>query len=89
MRKRQYKTDPSVLLEQGKIIVSQSADNKFVHRVSMVNLILGGMTPEELSMYCGDSRRVLYDWLNKVDEHGWDSLKAIKQQGRTAKLTII
>ena len=87
MRKRQYKTDPSILLEQGKEIVSQSADNKFVHRVSMVNLILGGMTPEELSMYCGDSRRVLYDWLNKVDEQGWESLKAIKQQGRASKLS--
>ena len=87
MRKRQYKTDPSVLLEQGKEIVSQSTDNKFVHRVSMVNLILGGMTPEELSMYCGDSRRVLYDWLAKVDEQGWDSLKAIKQPGRASKLS--
>ena len=87
MRKRQYKTDPYILLEQGKEIVSQSADNKFVHRVSMVNLILSGMTPEELSMYCGDSRRVLYDWLTKVDEQGWESLKAVKQKGRTSKLS--
>ena len=87
MRTRQYKTDPSVLLEQGKEIVTQSADNKFVHRVSMVNLILGGMTPEELSMYSGDSRRVLYDWVTKVDEHGWDALKATKQKGRAPKLS--
>ena len=87
MRTRQYINDPKELLEQGKKIVTQSADNKFVHRVSMVNLILGGMTPEELSSYCGDSRRVLYDWVTKVDEQGWDSLRAIKQKGRTPKLS--
>ena len=87
MRTRQYINDPKELLEQGKKIVTQSEDNKFVHRVSMVNLILGGMTPEELSSYCGDSRRVLYDWVTKVDEQGWDSLRAIKQKGRTPKLS--
>ena len=55
--------------------------------IILINFALGGMTPEELSMYCGDSRRVLYDWLTKVDEQGWESLKAIKQQGRSSKLS--
>ena len=86
-RRRQYINNPEELLAQGKEIVTQSADNKFVHRVSMVNLILSGMTPEELSAYSGDSRRVLYDWVTKVDEQGWDSLKAVKQQGRAPKLS--
>lgn len=87
MRTRQYINDPEMLLAQGREIVNQSADAKFVHRVSMVNLILGGMSPDELSTYSGDSRRILYDWLKKVDEQGWDSLKAIKQKGRVPTLS--
>ena len=87
MRTRQYNSDPMELLAQGKEIVTQSADSKFVHRVSMVNLILSGMTPEELSAYSGDSRRVLYDWVAKVDKQGWDSLKTAKQSGRKPTLS--
>ena len=87
MKTRRYINDPELLLSQGKKIVSQSTDTKFIHRVSIVNLILGGMSPEELSTYSGDSRRVLYYWVKKVDEQGWDSLKPIKQKGRTPTLS--
>ena len=68
MRIHKYINDPKELLEQGKQIVSESADNKFVHRVSMVNLILGGLSPKVLSEYCGDSERVLQTWVKNVDE---------------------
>ena len=78
MRTHKYINDPKELLEQGKQIVSENADNKFVHRVSMVNLILGGLSPKVLSEYCGDSERVLQTWVKNVDESGWDSLIAIK-----------
>ena len=87
MRIHKYINDPKELLEQGKQIVSESADNKFVHRVSMVNLILGGLSPKVLSEYCGDSERVLQTWVKNVDESGWDSLIAIKQSGRPSRLT--
>ena len=86
MHVRKFNTDKSVLLDQGKKIVSESADNKFVHRVSMVNLILAGMTAEELSVYCGDSKRTLMSWVQKVDNEGWDSLVARKQEGRPKRL---
>ena len=87
MRTHKYVNDPEVLLSQGRQIVSESADNKFVHRVSMVNLMLGGFPPKELATYCGDSERTLQSWLKNVDEKGWDSLVAIKQSGRPTKLT--
>lgn len=87
MHIRKFNTDKSVLLDQGKKIVSESADNKFVHRVSMVNLILAGMTAEELSIYCGDSKRTLMSWVQKVDNEGWDSLIARKQEGRPKRLS--
>jgi transposase len=84
---RKFINDPAKLLEEGKRIVSESADNKFVHRVSMVNLILNGLTPQSLSPYCGDSERTLQSWVKSVDENGWESLIAVKQTGRPGKLT--
>ena len=87
MRTHKYINDPEALLEEGRKIVSESADNKFVHRVSMVNLMLKGLSPKELSPYCGESERTLQIWLKNVDEKGWESLIATKQTGRPSKLT--
>ena len=87
MRIHKYINDPSKLLEQGKQIVSENADNKFVHRVSMVNLLLSGLSAKLLAQYCGDSERTLQDWLKKVDEIGWEALAAVKQTGRPNKLS--
>ncbi len=50
------------LLKQGQEIIKQTADPKFIHRVSMVNLILGGMSTKELSQYSGDSVRTINTW---------------------------
>lgn len=78
---------PEELLKQGQDIVKQNADNKFVHRVSMVNLVLSGISPKVLSQYCGDSERTIAAWVKKVDEEGWDSLAAAKQSGRPPLLS--
>ncbi len=87
MKTHKYIHDPKTLLEQGKIIVTENADNKFIYRVSMVNLLLGGMSPKVLSEFCGYSERTLQTWLKNVDEHGWETLMAIKQNGRPNKLS--
>ena len=86
MRVHKYINDPKELLEQGKQIVSENADNKFVYRVSMVNLMLSGLSPKLLAEFCGDSERTLQTWLKKVDEIGWEALVAVKQAGRPNKL---
>lgn len=86
MRIHKYINDPKDLLGQGKKIVSENADNKFVHRVSMVNLMLSGLSPKLLAEFCGDSERTLQTWLKKVDEIGWEALAAVKQTGRPNKL---
>ena len=86
MRVHKYINDPKALLEQGKQIVSENADNKFVHRVSMVNLMLSGLSSKLLAEFCGDSERTLQTWLKKVDEIGWEALVAVKQAGRPNKL---
>ena len=86
MRTKQYKNDPKELLEQGKILVRENADIKFAYRVSMVNLILSGMSAKELSAHCGDGETTLMSWVTKVDHFGWDALHTKKQPGKPSKL---
>ena len=86
MHVRKFKSDKEALLKEGQAIVSESADNKFVHRVSLVNLMLAGISAELLSKHCGESKRTLISWVQKVDNDGWNSLMAKKQEGRPRRL---
>ena len=87
MRIKRYINDPKELLAQGQILVKENADIKFAYRVSMVNLILGGMSAKELAAHCGDGETTLMSWVTKVDQHGWDALRAKKQPGKPSKLS--
>jgi len=59
MHVRKFKSDKNALLKEGQAIVSESADNKFVHRVSMVNLMLAGISAETLSQYFLTSSKIV------------------------------
>ena len=85
---RKYKHPKEELLEEGKKIIASDRDTKFLFRVAMVNLILSGIKPSELSNYCGVEERTLSGWVAKVDEEGFESLRAVKQKGRPPKLTF-
>ena len=87
MRSKQYCNDPKELLAQGQLLVRENSDIKFAYRVSMVNLILGGMSAKELASYCGDGETTLMSWVTKVDQQGWDSLRVKKQPGKPSKLS--
>ena len=89
MRKKQYINDPNELLKQGQILVKENSDIKFAYRVSMVNLILSGMSAKELSSFCGDGETTLMSWVDKVDRHGWDALRTKKQPGKPSKITSV
>ncbi len=82
MTVRHFIHNPEELLKQGKEIAKESADPKFIHRVTMVNLVLGGMKVKDLSECSGDSVRTINLWVKKVDEKGWDSLVTKKPKGR-------
>ena len=69
------------------IVVKDNSDIKFAYRVTMVNLLLGGMSARELAEHCGDGETTLMSWVKKVDENGWDSLRAKKQTGQPRRLT--
>lgn len=85
--RRKFKHSKEELLEEGKKIIAADRDAKFLFRVAMVNLVLSGMTSSELSNYCGVDERTISGWVAKVDDDGFDSLRAVKQTGRPSKLS--
>ena len=87
MPARKYKTDTNQLLAEGQMIVSSTDDAKYQHRVEMVNLVLGGMTPSALSQYVSESKNTITMWVKSVDEKGFESLRVKKQPGRPPKLS--
>ncbi len=87
MKTHKFVNDPKELLKQGHGIVAKNAETKYVHRVTMVNLMLGGMTPQYLSKHCGTSERTLQTWIKNVDEAGWNSLIDDERTGRPRRLS--
>lgn len=59
MPKRQYKTDPRQLLAEGQMIINTTDDVKFQHKVELVSLVLGGLSPSFLSEYCAESKNTI------------------------------
>ena len=60
MNKRHFIHEPSELLKTGIEIVKQSKDEKYIRKVTLVNLMLERkMTAEEISDLSGITRRTL------------------------------
>ncbi len=87
MPTRKYKSDKNQLLAEGQMIVSSTDDARFQHKVELVNLVLGGMTPSSLSEYVSESKNTITMWVKSVDENGFDSLRAKRHPSRLQKLS--
>ncbi len=87
MNNRKFKSDKAALIAEGKRIASSSDDAKFLRKVTIVNLMLSGMKAKVLAEACGETDRTLSSWIKAVDEHGFESLRAVKQPGRPNRLS--
>lgn len=88
MNKREFINKPSELLKAGKEIVKQSKDEKYIRKVTLVNLMLERkMTAEKISELSGITRRTLSRWVKIVDEEGFEALRGKAKTGRSAKLS--
>lgn len=87
MNKRKYHTDPEVLLEQGKAIMSSSDESKFHFRVFAVNMVLSGCSAAEIGNMAGVSKVAVTGWVKTADEQGFEALKSQNRSGRPKKLT--
>ena len=87
MRVRRYKTEPSLLLEQGREIMKSSDGSLFYFRVMAVNMVLSGHSSSELGAAAGVSRATIDNWVRTVDKGGFEALRPKKHPGRQARLT--
>ena len=87
MNSRKYSTDPAVLLEQGKAIMSSSDESKFLFRVFAVNMVLTGTPASQVGASAGFTKAAVTGWVKAVDEKGFDALRPQQRPGRPSKLT--
>lgn len=87
MNLRKYSTDPKVLLEQGKAIMSSSDETKYLFRVFAVNMVLSGTPASQVGASAGYSKAAVTGWVKTVDEKGFEALRAQQRPGRPSKLS--
>lgn len=87
MNLRKYNTDPKILLEQGKAIMSSSDETKFLFRVFAVNMVLSGTPASQVGASAGYTKAAVTGWVKTVDEKGFDALRMQQRPGRPSKLS--
>lgn len=87
MNVRKYNTDPKILLEQGKAIMSSSDDSKYHFRVFAVNMVLSGCSASQIGEMAGISKAAITGWVKTVDEQGFEALRTKQRPGRPRRLS--
>lgn len=87
MNLRKYSTDPAVLLEQGKAIMTSSDESKYLFRVFAVNMVLSGTPASQVGASAGFTKAAVTGWVKTVDEKGFEALRSQQRPGRPSKLT--
>ena len=87
MNNRKYKTNPNVLLERGKEIMSSSDEAKYLFRVFAVNMVLAGTPASQVGSYAGYTKATVTGWVKTADESGFEALRTKSRPGRPKKLT--
>ena len=87
MNNRKYKTDPEILLKQGKEIMLSSDEAKYHFRVFAVNMVLSGTPASQVGGYAGYTKAAVTGWVKTADEVGFEALRTKSRPGRPKKLT--
>lgn len=87
MNTRKYHTDPEILLQQGKDIMTSSDEARFHFKVFAVNMVLSGCTASQIGTMAGVSKVTVTNWVKTADEQGFDALRSKERPGRPTKLS--
>ena len=86
MRKHIFRSNVDKLISEGKDLLNGDLDMLLAYRVSMVLLVLQGMSALQLSEYSGCEARTIQLWVDAVDKGGFDALRPQSKSGRHKKL---
>lgn len=70
MNIRKFKSDKNALIAEGNRIVSSSDDARFIRKVTIVNLLLRGMSAKLLADASGETDRTLSNWADPLMSMG-------------------
>ncbi len=87
MNTRKYNTNPEVLLEKGKAIMSSTDKARFHFKVFAVNMVLSGCPVSQISAMASVSKVAITSWVKTVDEQGFNALRSKQRSGRPPKLS--
>lgn len=88
MNNRKYKTNPEILLEQGKEILKGNIDDdEYRLRVFAVNMVLNGTPASQVGACAGVTKATVTNWVRAVDENGFDALHTKPRPGRPSTLS--
>lgn len=87
MNVRRYTTNPEILLEQGKAIMSSTDEARFHFKVFAVNMVLAGCPVSQISSLAGVSKVAVTGWVKTADEQGFAALRPRQRPGRPPKLS--
>lgn len=87
MNNRKYNSDPKLLLEQGKAIMTSSDESRYLFRVFAVNMVLSGTPASQVGASAGFTKAAVTGWVRTVDQHGFEALRNQHRPGRPSKLS--
>jgi transposase len=85
--KMQQKTKTHLTQEVFEMVRGQSAQERMLHRLHCVLLVLSGLSASKASMIYHDSARAVSYWVKRFKENGLDGLTEDERPGRPASLS--
>ena len=82
MNLRKYNTDPAILLEQGKAIMTSSDESKYLFRVFAVNMVLSGTPASQVGASAGYTKAAVTGWV----KNEYDGSVTMEIQGREEEI---
>ncbi|MCD8286506.1 MAG: helix-turn-helix domain-containing protein [Clostridia bacterium] len=89
MSHRVYSKDPLVMREEGMQLLNLLPDGSYSFRISVVSLVLGGLSVREVARSTKYTEATIFGWVKTVNEKGFEALQAKPKSGRPQKLTDI
>jgi transposase len=86
--KKQKFTDEQ-LLAKIQNIFNNSEDAKYIRRLDILNLVLSGISVQQVSQLYNLHRSTIYSWLNKAKSQGLEILKDQPKEGRPSQIMEI
>lgn len=82
-----YSHQNDELLREGIEILRDSPTNKFIYRVTVVCMVLGGLSLDDAASCCVERKSTIAGWVREAHKEGFAALLHKRRNGRPSKIT--